>query len=953
MGKIQKRTKKFIKNNLERTKKERRLKQKFARKDASKLEKKPRKEKTNDDEEDAPKKKIEELNVDEFLEGKFFAQEDSSDDDAAIDEVDEGDEEELLGGGEEGDGDDDDDDDMDGMDEASFHKMQLENLKKSDPEFYAHLEQHDKGLLDFKIADDDAEEGAPAVKEKPKSILDVIGRKKTPATTAPKAKTKAQQQAEQEELDEGEGDEEMWEDEGDAGEESDEEEADLKKKKPSQSAKRKKKIASVATLTLPQLKKWKSQLKAHSKPALKMMLRAFRAAAHISDDAKEGEAEQLDMTFANSRVFNSVIQASFQLIPADFAYRLGTEHEGSLKSNPNWPQVEPLIRSYLGNLVHFVSRVLDVTMIRLILKHLEVMMPYFEPFPKMALKFLKGLLTFWSTSEEDVRIDAFLRIRQLALTQSEKSQILESALKGIYLTFVRNASFASKETMPTLNFMANCVVELYSLEPVSSYQHGFVYIRQLAIHLRNAIHAKTKEAYKGVYNWKYVSCLRVWALLLATHGTKPDSYLRPLVYPLVQVCLGVLDLLPSARYFPLRFNVIRILNKLAEATDTYIPLSSYLMDATHTALQLKKPKKGMGSPPNFLYILKVTKATAASKNYQTAVLAEALNLLLQHLATYASSVAFPELAVPIQFFLRREKKNCSIARLKKPIAQFLVKLDTNAKYITAQRAAIDYTPQDAVNTAKKSFKQLLLDKDKNAIAPLEKFAKLQADSDAEGRLLSAQEMQNESRSRKKEEAEEDEDDEEEDEEEEGVLEGEEGDEGEEAEGDEEEAEEKAAIANELKKRKREANVAKVMGRADEPADEVEDFVLSDSEDEGIPFAKKKAKAKGDANKPEAKGAKPAKQANKPNNKQPNQPVPAQQKQKQQQPNKQNGQPSPKPNKPNQSPAAKPQQQKQNQQKPQQNQQKQQKPQQNQQQQPPKQHNKQNGKPQSHKKPAGL
>lgn len=57
---------------------------------------------------------------------------------------------------------------------------------------------------------------------------------------------------------------------------------------------------------------------------------------------------------------------------------------------------------------------------------------------------------------------------------------------------MRNAKFVNATTLPVITFMANCVCDLYSLDPVSAYQHGFLYIRQLAIHLRNALNTHTK-----------------------------------------------------------------------------------------------------------------------------------------------------------------------------------------------------------------------------------------------------------------------------------------------------------------------------------------------------------------------------------------------------------------------------------------------------------------------------
>lgn len=50
----------------------------------------------------------------------------------------------------------------------------------------------------------------------------------------------------------------------------------------------------------------------------------------------------------------------------------------------------------------------------------------------------------------------------------------------------------SPKTKPVITFMQNSLVEIFSLDEHLSYQYGFVYIRQLAIHLRNAILQKKK-----------------------------------------------------------------------------------------------------------------------------------------------------------------------------------------------------------------------------------------------------------------------------------------------------------------------------------------------------------------------------------------------------------------------------------------------------------------------------
>jgi nucleolar complex protein 2 len=91
--------------------------------------------------------------------------------------------------------------------------------------------------------------------------------------------------------------------------------------------------------------------------------------------------------------------------------------------------------------------------------------------------------------------------------------------------------------------MQRSLIEIYSFNNKLAYEHVFVYIRQLAIHLRNALNLKKKESYQAVYNWQYVHSLILWSKLLS-HLVKTktgiNDYLQPLIYPVTQCLIGTI-----------------------------------------------------------------------------------------------------------------------------------------------------------------------------------------------------------------------------------------------------------------------------------------------------------------------------------------------------------------------------------------------------------------------------
>jgi len=296
----------------------------------------------------------------------------------------------------------------------------------------------------------------------------------------------------------------------------------------------------------------------------------------------------------------------------------------------------------------------------------------------------------WSRGEEHVRVLAFLGIRNVATMMP--SSLLEFSVKQLYMNFVKNTKFTSPKTKPVIIFMQNSLMEIFSLDDHLTYQHGFVYIRQLAIHLRNAIMQKKKASYQSVYNWQYIHCLHLWCRIVSE--VKSNGLLDPLIYPLVQTVIGAIKLVPAARYYPLRFHCIRSLNLLSQSTDTYIPVAPFLLEILESVEFNKKTKMSTAKPTEFSCILKVSKQQLGTKPYQDAVVDHIFELLLEFFSVHAHSIAFPEIALPAVVRLRKFIKTTSVPKYRKQLKQLVDKIEETSTEVTNRRSKVSFSPKD-------------------------------------------------------------------------------------------------------------------------------------------------------------------------------------------------------------------------------------------------------------------
>lgn len=303
-----------------------------------------------------------------------------------------------------------------------------------------------------------------------------------------------------------------------------------------------------------------------------------------------------------------------------------------------------------------------------------------------------------STPHDGVRLVAYLRLRQMAV--SLPYPMLDTALKGAYLSLVRAAKFVSESNLASLGLMTTCVAELYGLDEAVSYSHAFIYLRQLALHLRTALTTRSKQSVSAVLSWQFVNCLRVWTAVICRYATDSSRPLFPLVYPLVQIILGVIRLQSTARYSPLIVHCCSMLVEITWVTNAYVPVMIHLLEILRMPALNKKPKGGAPSnPPNLNLMVKVGNTTLETRAFQDVIINRVLDLLLDACKASYTSVAFPEIVAPVVVQLRQWAKETRGSAWRARAKALISALTAQATKVAAIRATLSIAPKDKVAMA--------------------------------------------------------------------------------------------------------------------------------------------------------------------------------------------------------------------------------------------------------------
>ncbi|MCP9261450.1 hypothetical protein DINM_004814 [Dirofilaria immitis] len=331
-----------------------------------------------------------------------------------------------------------------------------------------------------------------------------------------------------------------------------------------------------------------------------------------------------------------------------------------------WKKYGNLVKSYLHALLQFLNEIQTSSVTVCTLRAITDLLELYIHFPKLTRNLAKS-------PYRRMLLCSFLTLCKLI--RIHKSSF-PAVIKRCYLEYVMNVRDVKAESWPLIILMQKSFAELCLTYPEIAYQYIFVYIRQMAIHLRNAMIAKRKNLIQTIYNWQFMQCLYLWSQVIAKayhhHTSSKDdaTAIKELNYPLSQITISTMKLFPSLKYFPLRLHCLRIMLIIQQNCHIYIPTLSLAVEVSTSHFD--------------------------DAGFRHTALKELFRIHLEAAHAVQQSCAFADVIIPINHEIKAFVRNCRNIEFTRLFKSLETKLQEQATYA---REILNNTSIDLTNEA--------------------------------------------------------------------------------------------------------------------------------------------------------------------------------------------------------------------------------------------------------------
>lgn len=426
----------------------------------------------------------------------------------------------------------------------------------------------------------------------------------------------------------------------------------------------------------------------HSSSAFVCLLNAYRAACHYG-------AESLVHQIQNSETFCNILM--FVLSEADDIFRrqlqistVNCKKETilELQNTSKWQTLKPLVKSYFRSTLFLLDQVADSDILNFALNRLRASLIFFGVFPSLLHRLIKTTVHLWATGGRVLSSTSFQIIRDVTTVFS--TDYFDTCMAKTFFAYMAQSRVSKIINTRHLLFLANCIVEICSLDVQNSSRKVVDSISQLSRILRWGVQTKKKEALKKICSWEYVNCIDLWVRFISVNIQDHD--LQPLLFRIIQLINGVACMFTGPRYLPLRLKCIQWLNILSTSSGIFVPVASYVLDVLE--FDIVKESGKLGNVLDFSTVLRLPKSCLKSKTFQEECLSSAIEQLSVHFSLWSYHISFPELATIPLIHLRKFLDRTNADSLHRAVKRLIDQVEQNVDFVQKRRDEVVFSPKD-------------------------------------------------------------------------------------------------------------------------------------------------------------------------------------------------------------------------------------------------------------------